>query len=265
MLVGYRLRPMAGEALRCNTRIELTVDEWLFLDRIRDARHAVPARLHCELEHRHHGEHHAFGQAPGTTSYDTLWWMRWSGTGRAAVELAYCLAKDPDWPAEADEDDPMYCGLPRDHAGAHEWQLRSDLEYTRTANGVSELGKDRLRTIPEPTGPLLRIDRDERTLAVRWPDWERWLMIWPPAYPDYAGERRPTAQTEYSRLMQDADFDEPPWVDPAPGGVYHRDLPGLTQAVRDELTRALASVERTLDTIDAKPRRRPPLPWQAIR
>jgi hypothetical protein len=250
---------MAGEALRCNTRIELTVDEWLFLDRVENACQAVPARLHCELQHGHRGEHQAFAQYPGTSnpSFD-VWWMRWSDTTRAAVEAPYCLAKDPDWPAEADEDDPMYCGLPHEHPGLHEWQLRSDLEYTRTANGVSERGKDRLRTIPEPTGPLLRIDRYERTLAIRWPDWDRWLMIWPPAYPDHGHTYgHPAAPTEW-RDHPDSDFDEPPWADPAPAAAHHRDLPELAQAVRDELARALATVGRTLDQLEAPPRKRPP-------
>jgi hypothetical protein len=39
----------------------------------------------------------------------------------------------------------MFCWLPAGHRAAHEWEMRSDLEFTRTFNGVSELGKDRLR------------------------------------------------------------------------------------------------------------------------
>ena len=87
---------------------------------------------------------------------------------------APCLARDPGRPEGPDEDDAMPCWLPSDHRGTHEWQMRSDLEFTRTASSVSELGKDRLRTVPPAAGPQLRIHRDERTIAVRWPDWQRY-------------------------------------------------------------------------------------------
>ncbi|MGH3199893.1 MAG: hypothetical protein ACRDOH_09550 [Streptosporangiaceae bacterium] len=73
--------------------------------------------------------------------------------GCAAVELPPRLARDPGWPEDQDEDDPMFCWLPADHRGTHEWQMRSDLEFTRTASCVSELGKDRLRTVPPAAGP----------------------------------------------------------------------------------------------------------------
>ena len=53
---------VTAKALRCNTRIELTVEEFLFLDRIPGAGHAAPARLHCELEHEHRGGHFALAQ-----------------------------------------------------------------------------------------------------------------------------------------------------------------------------------------------------------
>jgi hypothetical protein len=171
---------VTAKALRCNTRIELTVDEFLKLDRIPHAGHAVPARLHCELEHEHRGDHMAFAQTGEGISSNAVFWMRWTATDRDVVELTPCLARDPDWPEDQDEDDPMFCWLPTDHRGAHEWQMRSDLEFSRTANSVSELGKQRLRTVPIPTGPQLRIHSIECTIAVRWPDWDRWLMIWPP-------------------------------------------------------------------------------------
>ncbi|MGH3284376.1 MAG: hypothetical protein ACRDPD_06780, partial [Streptosporangiaceae bacterium] len=74
---------MTGTTLRCNTRIELTVTEFLRLDRMRDAKHAVPARLHCELEHRHDGDHVAFAQHGEGTMTDTAeWWIRWNGDRR---------------------------------------------------------------------------------------------------------------------------------------------------------------------------------------
>jgi hypothetical protein len=87
----------------------------------------------------------------------------------------------------------MLCWLPEEHRGAHEWRMRSDLEFTRTAKSVSELGKQRLLTVPAAAGPQLRIHRDERTIAVRWPDWERWLTIWPPEYPEHVLDRHPAA------------------------------------------------------------------------
>jgi hypothetical protein len=80
---------------------------------------------------------------------------------------APCLARDPGWPENQDEDDPKFCWLPAGHRAAHEWEMRSDLEFTRTANGVSELGKDRLRAVPPAAGPQLRIHHDEKTIAVR--------------------------------------------------------------------------------------------------
>ena len=33
-----------------------------------------------------------------------VWWMRWNADGRDVVELAYCLARDPGWPEDQDED-----------------------------------------------------------------------------------------------------------------------------------------------------------------
>jgi hypothetical protein len=187
---------VTAKALRCSVRIELTVDEFLHLDRIPHARHAVPARLHCELEHEPHGAHVAFAQTGEGVSSNAVFWMRWTVTDREVVELEPCLARDPDWPQDQEEDDPMFCWLPTDHRVRHEWQMRSDLEFTRTANSVSELGKQRLRAVPTPAGPLLRVDSVERTIAVRWPDWDRWLMIWPPEYPDHAAQRHPAASTE---------------------------------------------------------------------
>jgi len=53
--------------------------------------------------------------------------------------------------------------------------------------------------------------------------------------------------------MRDADFDDSQWIDPA--FRHHRDVPKLTRAVRDELRRAAASIGRTLDAIEAHPRR----------
>ena len=149
---------MTAKALRCNTRLELTVEEFLVLDRIPGAGHVVPARLHCELEHEHRGDHFAFAQTgEGAVGPQAVWWMRWNAASRAIVELPPCLARDPGWPEHQDEDDPMFCWLPAEHRAAHEWEMRSDLEFTRTFNGVSELGKDRLRAVPPAAGPQLPV------------------------------------------------------------------------------------------------------------
>jgi len=118
---------VTAKALRCNLRLELTVEEFLLLDRMPGAGHAVPARLHCELEHEHRGDHVAFAQTgEGASSSSAVWWMRWNADSRDVVELPYCLARDPGWPEDQDEDDPMFCGLPADHRAAHEWEMRSD-------------------------------------------------------------------------------------------------------------------------------------------
>jgi hypothetical protein len=57
--------------------------------------------------------------------------------------------------------------------------------------------------------------------------------------------------TEWRHHMRDADFDDPQWIDPA--FPHHRDVPKLTRAVRDELRRAMATVDRTLDAIETRP------------
>ena len=107
---------VTGPILRCNTRVELTVTEFLRLDRMPRAKHAVPARLHCELEHQHDGNHVAFAQAGEGAYSDTAeWWIRWNGGRRDITGLPWCLAKDPSWPEDADEDDPVLCGLPENH------------------------------------------------------------------------------------------------------------------------------------------------------
>jgi len=250
---------VTGTILRCNTRIELTVTEFLRLDRMRGAKRAVPARLHCELEHRHDGDHIAFAQTgEGTMTDSAEWWIRWNAGRRDIAEMPWCLAKDSAWPEDAEEDDLMFCGLPEDHEGAHEWEMRSDLVFTRTANGIGELDRDRLRAVPREERPQLRIHRWEMVMAVRWPDWEHWLMIWPPEYPDY--ERRPPA-AEWKRDMADADLDDPEWIDPA--GQFRRDLPVITGDAReqlrragDDLRRAFTGIGQALDAIEAHPWRR---------
>jgi hypothetical protein len=248
--------PVDGTILRCNLRIELTVAEFLRLDRMPGAKRPVPARLHCELQHQHDGHHVAFAQnAEGAYSDFAEWWVRWGAKSREIAEIPWCMAKDPDWPEDADEDDPMFCGLPERHQGAHDWAMRSDLQFTRTANGIGELDRDRLRAVPADDRVKLRIHRWDMVMALRWPDWDHWLMLWPPEYPDY--DRKPS-QPEWRPGMTDADFDDPEWIDPA--SQFSRDLPLLTGQVRDQLRRAeesarraLADAAKALDAIDAHP------------
>ena len=175
----------------------------------------------------------------GAYSDTAEWWIRWNGGRRDITELPWCLAKDPSWPGDADEDDPVLCGLPENHEGAHEWEMRSDLVFTRTANGIGGLDRDRLRGVPREERPQLRIHRWEMVMAVRWPDWDHWLMIWPPEYPSY--DRSPQAP-EWKRHMTGADFDDPEWIDPA--GQFRRDLPVITGDAREQLRRAEDSVRR---------------------
>jgi len=96
-------------------------------------------------------------------------------------------------------------------------------------------------------------------MAVRWPDWDHWLMIWPPEYPSY--DRSPQAP-EWKRHMTDADFDDPEWIDPA--GQFRRDLPVITGDAReqqlrragDSLRRAFSGAGQALDAIGTHPWRR---------
>jgi hypothetical protein len=250
-----------GTILRCNTRLELTVAEFLHLDRMPGAKRPVPARVHCELQRQHDGDHVAFGQnAEGRYASFSEWWVRWNDGSREITEIPWCMTKDPDWPEDQDEDDPMLCGLPKDHQGAHDWEMRSDLQYTRTANGVGELERDRLRAVPADDRVKLRISFHPVVVAMRWPDWDHWLLMWPPEeYPDY--ESRPS-QPEWRPDMTDADFDDTEgWIDPA--FQFTRDLPLITGQARDRLRRAEESVRRALadaakdlDAIDTHPWRR---------
>jgi len=152
----------------------------------------------------------------------------------------------------------MFCGLPEDHEGVHDWEMRSDLEYTRTANGVGELGRDRLRAVPAEDRVKLRVCFDPVAVAMRWPEWDHWLMMWPPEYPEYEGRPSPP---EWRTDMTDADFDGEAWVDPV--FQFTRELPLITGQARDRLRRAEESVRRALadagkdlEAIDTHPWRR---------
>jgi hypothetical protein len=240
---------MTSEAVRCNTGVELTVTEYLLFDAAPHARHTVPRRLHCDLQDAHQDAHVAFAQSPGT-EHDQVWWMRWDHSERAPVELEYCFTGDPD----CGEDDPDGdCLLPKDHRGGHTWQLvRPTLDFTRGAHGVSETAAQRLRAAAAPAGPLIRVHRYEYILAIKWPEFEQWLMIWPEEYPDFAPAGKPAATTEWRRLaFGDTDFDRPDWIDPA--ADRHRDLAKWTQAIRDRLAATVSSISQTLDLIEAHP------------
>jgi len=99
--------------------------------------------------------------------------------------------------------------------------------------------------------PKIRLHRYECILAVKWPDFEHWLMIWPGLDPELAAASEPAARTEWNRLITDADLDGPDWIDPA--ADHHRDLTALTSAIRAELAQATHTVNGTLDMIDKHP------------
>ena len=87
---------VTAKALRCNLRLELTVEEFLLLDRMPGAGHAVPARLHCELEHEHRGNHVAFAQTgEGASSSSAVWWMRWNADSRERRRAAVLPCPGP--------------------------------------------------------------------------------------------------------------------------------------------------------------------------
>jgi len=64
--------------------------------------------------------------------------------------------------------------------------------------------------------PKIRLHRYERILAVKWPDDEHWLMIWPDPYPDIATPGKPAAQVECNKLVRDGDKVGHEWIDPPP-------------------------------------------------
>jgi hypothetical protein len=201
---------VTAKALRCNTRLELTVEEFLFLDRIPGAGHAVPARLHCEMEHEHRGDHVAFAQiGEGVSGPQAVWWMCWNAASRAIAELPPCLARDPGWPEDQDEDDPCSAGC--QPGTAPRTNGRCAATWSSPAPSTASASSARTGCAPcrPPPGRSCGSTRDEKTIAVRWPDWPRWLMIWPPEYPGHHLERHPAAQTEWRQDMRDADFDDP--------------------------------------------------------
>lgn len=235
------------ETLACNRPIELTVAEFLHFDSVVGARHPVPARLHCQLERGHDEAHMAFAQSPGDDDSRTVWWMRWSDKERSPVQRPYCWATDPNWPPDADEHDDMDCQLPELHENAHQWEMsRPTLEFTRGANPVSETGKEHLRKVHiVGVGPQIRIHRYEYIAAIRWPEFDRWLMIWPDelakkADPDnpYAGAGQRAATTEWRPVTYgDADFDDRhEWIDPA--ADHSRDFMKLTAMIRETVTKS---------------------------
>lgn len=237
--------------LRCNAGVDLTVKEFLQLDEGPKTKHTVPLRVHCGLQHGHRDAHIAFVQEPTSYNGDLVWWLRWDDTSRAIVELPHCLATDPDWPPDAEESDDMDCWLAKDHRGVHEWQMeRPGLDCTREAHAIGESDKERLRQAPTPVGPLIRVHRYEYILAIKWPEFERWLMVWPD---EHARDARPAANTEWRRLsFGDSDFENlHEWIDPT--AHYHRDLLKWTAIIRQHLASTARSVDQTLKSIEAHP------------
>ena len=168
---------MASDAVRCNTGVELTATEYLLVDAVPHTPLLGGCTATCRTVTRVPTWRSPSLRAPSTPH---AWWLRWDHTERAAVELQYCVSGDPG----RGEDDPEGdCLLPKDHRGRHTWQLlRPTFDVTRAAHGVSETAAQRLRASAAPAGPLIRVHRYEYILAIKWPEFERWLMIWPDQY-----------------------------------------------------------------------------------
>ncbi|MFI6396461.1 hypothetical protein [Nonomuraea sp. NPDC050540] len=98
--------------------------------------------------------------------------------------------------------------------------------------------------------PKIRIHRYEHILAIKWPEFDRWLMVWPN---EYAGEREPAATTEWRPLLfGEADFeDRHEWIDPA--AEHHADVTPRTGRVRRELAQTVSAVTQILNGLDAHP------------
>lgn len=65
----------------------------------------------------------------------------------------------------------------------------------------------------------------EYILAVKWPDFGHWLMIWPDPYPELAPDGEPATRVEWNRLVTGADLNGPDWIEPA--ADHHRRLTAL--------------------------------------
>jgi hypothetical protein len=241
--------------MRCNTGIDLTVTEFVVFDRAGRARHRVPARLHCGLQHGHDDAHAAFAESESEDG-DGVWWLRWGTDRREPVVWPYCLARDPDWPADADDDDAMLCGLPAGHEGGHEWQLQAPgLDELPGAHPVPEGSRARMAQAARPDRLLIRVHRHEQIMAVRWPDHERWLMIWPNEYAGGGYGQQQAAATEWRPAAYGADLDDPAeWIDPV--ARVHRDLPVWADQIRDLLAATGRQADVLLERITTHPYQR---------
>jgi DNA-binding transcriptional regulator YhcF (GntR family) len=94
--------------------------------------------------------------------------------------------------------------------------------------------------------PKIRVHRYEDILAIKWPHFDRWLMVWPN---QYARDGQPAAGTEWRSLLYgDTDLTEREgWVDPAVD--HHTDLRRWTGAIR----RDLSSIEQVLKSLERHP------------
>lgn len=112
-------------------------DHWLILsDRHRAFLQHLPEPLHyapveevsCSLQRGHPERHLAIGQAGGLDD-DAFRarWVHWSeqGTGVAFVKAdTWCGQQGKSWrPEDAEDPGPLVCRMPREHGGAHDFQI----------------------------------------------------------------------------------------------------------------------------------------------
>ncbi|MER5624335.1 winged helix-turn-helix domain-containing protein [Streptosporangium sp. NPDC002544] len=100
------------------------------------------------------------------------------------------------------------------------------------------------------SAPKIRVHRYEYILAIKWPEFEQWLMVWPH---QYASPGQAAASTEWRPLLfGDADFeDRHEWIDPA--AEHWADVTPWTARVRRQLSDAVAGVNGILDRLDEHP------------
>ncbi|WP_031171804.1 GntR family transcriptional regulator [Streptosporangium roseum] len=106
---------------------------------------------------------------------------------------------------------------------------------------------------PGSSAPKIRVHRYEHILAIKWPEFEQWLMVWPR---EYAQPGQAAATTEWRPLLfGEADFDDRhEWIDPA--AEHWADVTPWTAQVRRQLAAAAANVNGILDQLDEHPWRR---------
>lgn len=100
--------------------------------------------------------------------------------------------------------------------------------------------------------PLIRVHRYEPILAIKWPQFDRWLMVWPN---EFAGEGKPAAATEWRPVLRDADVSGEDWVDPS--AAHYADVTPYTKRMRGRLAEAHRALQGVGDWVDELERH----PW----